>query len=44
MSARNDRQLWLWVVAAFALLFGAWTVMFTVASRHRIPEVRLEKR
>ncbi len=32
------RRPWIWVCVAFALMFSAWTVMFTLAMHHQ-PEV-----
>jgi hypothetical protein len=37
-------RLWLWVLAAFALQFAAWTVWFAVAAKHKVAEVPLAPR
>jgi hypothetical protein len=34
-------RLWLWVLAAFALQFAAWTAWFIIASQHKVEEVPL---
>lgn len=34
----KDRLMW-WVAGAFALMLGAWTVLFIVAAKHRVAEV-----
>jgi hypothetical protein len=38
----GDWTLWVAVLALFALLLGAWTVMFTVANRNPVQSVPLE--
>jgi hypothetical protein len=37
----GDRKLFLFVSLGFALLFGAWATLFTIASRNRMADVPL---
>ena len=37
-----SRWPWLWVVAAFALLLGAWTAFFIIAAKYPTQDVRME--
>ncbi len=37
----GDRKLFLFVGLGFALLLGAWTALFTIASRNRMADVPL---
>lgn len=41
MKRRNDRSLWLGVGVAFALLLGAWVVLFKIAAAHPVQNVPL---
>lgn len=36
----NNAILW-WALLGFALMLSAWTVLFVVASHHRVAEVPL---
>lgn len=36
---KEDRSLWLAVLLGFGLLAIAWTILFTVASRHPVETV-----
>lgn len=38
IQRKNNAVLWM-AAFGFALLLGAWTVLFVVASHHRVPEV-----
>lgn len=40
-AATPKSRLWLWFVAAFLIQAAAWTVWFTIASRHKVQEVPL---
>lgn len=37
----GDRKLWFGVGLGFALLFGAWIALFTLAARNRVADVPL---
>ena len=40
------KRPWLWVVAAFGIMFSAWAVMFTLAFKNipeNVPLVQLQK-
>jgi hypothetical protein len=39
----GDRKLWFGVGLGFALLFGAWIALFTLAARNRVADVPLSK-
>lgn len=41
MKPRSDRSLWLGVGLAFALLLGAWALLFTIAAEHPVESVPL---
>jgi hypothetical protein len=43
-AKKSDWTLWAAVLAVFALLIGAWVVMFTLANRHPVQTVPLEPR
>lgn len=38
---RGDAKLWLAVAGGFALLFGAWAILFTLVARNRVADVPL---
>ena len=38
----KSRSLWLWVLAAFLLLIGAWTTLIIIAKRNQPQKIELE--
>ena len=41
-SKQKPARFWWWVVAAFAILIGAWTTIIVIATKNPNPQVELE--